>query len=192
MVDGLEPLIEAILFAAGEPVSNDRLRQLLAEESILVSEAEIRAIIDSIAQHYYERGIHLVEVASGYRFQARPLFAVWLQKLNARKNNRYSKAFLETLALVLYRQPITRGEIEEIRGVAVSSQIIKSLLELDWIKVVGHRDAPGKPALYGTTSKFLDDFNIRSLSELPPLQEVKNLNQLPLEIYQPEPELVAA
>ncbi len=142
----------------------------------------MRELLQTIAQRYQDRGIELVEVASGYRFQARTEFTPWLQRLHARKPARYSRAFLETLALIAYRQPLTRGEIEEVRGVAVSTQIIKSLLDLEWIRVVGQRDVPGKPALYATTKKFLDDFNLRSLNELPLLQEPRNLEQFEQQI----------
>lgn len=200
MRENITQIIEAVLFTAGEPVSVERLQQLLAEsEAPAVGEAapsikELRLLLDNLRQYYQERGIELVEVASGYRFQAKPEFSPWLQRLHARKSARFSRAFLETLALIVYRQPLTRGEIEEVRGVAVSTQIIKTLLELEWIRVVGQRDVPGKPALYATTKKFLDDFNLRSLSELPVLTEPKNLEQLEeqltgqlqLEVFIPE------
>lgn len=202
MLENSEQIIEAVLFTAGEPVSIERLQQILSEQDKTldapvvageeaVSETvaedvssgkipakELKALLENIAQRYQGCGIELVEVASGYRFQARTEFTHWLQKLHSRKSVRYSRAFLETLALIVYRQPLTRGEIEEVRGVAVSTQIIKTLLELEWIRVVGQRDVPGKPALYGSTKKFLDDFNLKSLGELPALQEPKNLEQL--------------
>lgn len=181
MLDHLAKIIEAVLLTAGEPVSVERLQQLLEEEYSLTVQ-DLKAILQSIADHYQNRGIQLVEVASGYRFQAREEYSLWVQKLQLKKSARYSRAFLETLALVVYRQPITRGEIEEVRGVAVSSQIMKSLLDLEWVKIVGHRDVPGKPALYVSTQKFLDDFNLRSLKELPVLQEPKNLDQLELQL----------
>lgn len=200
MLENLTQIIEAVLFTAGEPVSVERLQQLLAESETpafgeeIPSVKDLRQILENLRQYYQDRGIELVEVASGYRFQAKAELSSWLQRLHARKSARYSRAFLETLALIVYRQPLTRGEIEEIRGVAVSTQIIKSLLELEWIRIVGQRDVPGKPALYATTKKFLDDFNLRSLSELPVLTEPKNLEQLEhqlagqlqLEVYAPE------
>lgn len=176
MLENLEQIIEAILLTAGEPVSLDRLQDIISDSE--VSPAVLRETLRLISKRYENRGIELNEVGSGYRFQARKEYTVWLEKLHTRKSNRYSKAFLETLALIVYRQPLTRGEIEEIRGVAVSTQIIKSLLDLEWIRVVGQRDVPGKPALYATTLKFLDDFNLKSISELPPLQEPKNIEQL--------------
>jgi segregation and condensation protein B len=173
MIENLEQIIEAILMTAGEPVSLERLREIMGDQE--VSLTVLRDCLRILAHRYEHRGVELVEVASGYRFQGRKEYIPWLEKLHARKTSRYSKAFLETLALIVYRQPLTRGEIEEIRGVAVSTPTIKTLLELEWIRVVGQRDVPGKPALYATTAKFLDDFNLKSLSELPPLQEPKNL-----------------
>jgi segregation and condensation protein B len=203
MLENLEQIVEAILFTAGEPVSIERLQQLTGEQSdesvepsSKIPTQEFRALLQNLMQRYQGTGVELVEVASGYRFQARAEFTHWLQKLHARKSGRYSRAFLETLALIVYRQPLTRGEIEEIRGVVVSTQIIKTLLELEWVKVVGQRDVPGKPALYGTTRKFLDDFNLKSLAELPALQASKNIEQLEqqlaeqlqLEVFVPEVE----
>ncbi len=176
MLENLEQIIEAVLLTAAEPVSLERLRDIISDDN--VSLAVLRDTLRLISKRYENRGIELIEVASGYRFQARREYSVWLERLHARKTSRYSKAFLETLALIVYRQPLTRGEIEEIRGVAVSTQIIKSLLDLEWVRVVGQRDVPGKPALYATTLKFLDDFNLKNLSELPPLQEPKDLEQL--------------
>jgi segregation and condensation protein B len=176
MLDNLEQIIEAILLTSGEPVSLERLKEILGDPDM--TSTSLRESIVHLAQRYENRGVEIVEVASGYRFQARREYTTWLEKMHARKSSRYSKAFLETLALIIYRQPLTRGEIEEIRGVAVSTQIIKTLLELEWIRIVGQRDVPGKPSLYATTSKFLDDFNLKSLSELPPLQEPKNLEQM--------------
>jgi segregation and condensation protein B len=173
MLEHLEPVIEAILFTAGEPVTVERLQQLLGEPEKIPAQT-LRTLLETLASRYQGRGVELVEVAGGYRFQARAEFSECLQKLHARKSMRYSRTFLETLALIAYRQPLTRGEIEEIRGVAVSTAVIKSLLELEWIRVVGQRDVPGKPSLYATTSKFLDDFNLRSLAELPVLQAVAN------------------
>lgn len=188
MLENLEAIIEAILFAANEPVSIERLQQLLGSSAVEAIEGEgdeqklpaktVRAALETLNERYRDRSIELVEVASGFRFQVKREYTPWLQKLQARKSARYSRAFLETLALVIYRQPITRGEIEEVRGVAVSTQIMKLLLELEWIRIVGQKDVPGKPALYGSTKKFLDDFNLKSLTELPVLQEPKNLEKL--------------
>lgn len=176
MLENLEQIIEAILLTAGEPVSLERLRDIIDDPN--VSLPILRETLRLISKRYENRGIELTVVASGYRFQAKQEYTLWLEKLHTRKSNRYSKAFLETLALIVYRQPLTRGEIEEIRGVAVSTQTIKSLLDLEWIRAVGQRDVPGKPTLYATTLKFLDDFNLKSLSELPALQEPKSIEQL--------------
>ncbi|MBS0350197.1 MAG: SMC-Scp complex subunit ScpB [Proteobacteria bacterium] len=151
-----------------------------AEQALTLK--EIRTAIELLREHYQNRGVELVEVASGYRFQARLELKNWLLKMHARKTARYSRSFLETLALIAYRQPITRGEIEEVRGVAVSTQIIKSLLDLEWIKMVGQRDVPGKPALYATTKKFLDDFNLQNLNQLPTLKEPQNIDLLSEEL----------
>lgn len=171
----LIPILEAAIFAAGEPVTIDRLLVLFPEEE-KPSKTEIRAALDTLAEQYAERALELKKVATGYRFQARQDYAPWLQRLWDRKPPRYSRALLETLALIIYRQPITRGEIEDVRGVAVSSNIIKTLMEREWISVVGHRDVPGKPALFATTKKFLADMNFTSLSELPPLADIVDLD----------------
>ncbi len=181
MIERLEAIVEAVLFAANEPLSVERLQQILEDEE-KISLQDLKIILQRIADFYQERGIELIEVASGYRFQTRMSYQSNIQKLSARKNNRYSRTFLEILALIAYRQPITRGEIEEIRGVVVSSQIIKSLQDLEWIKIMGYRDVPGKPALFGTTKKFLDDFNLKTLSDLPALPAIKNLDKMELRL----------
>lgn len=173
----IEKIIEVMLFTAGEPVSVERLQDLFAEE-FSVSTQELREILAQLQKNFESRSIELVEVASGFRFQAKTEYTPWLQKLQVRKSTKFSRAFLETLALIVYRQPLTRGEIEEIRGVTVNTQIIKTLLELEWIRIVGQRDVPGKPNLYATTKKFLDDFNLQSLSQLPLLPEPKNIEQM--------------
>lgn len=181
-------IIEAALFAAAEPLSAERLQQLFDGRS-RPSVSDIKATIAELTTDYEERGVELQRVASGYRFQAKTKFAVWLQRLWEKKPPRYTRALLETLALIAYRQPITRGEIEQVRGVAVSTDIIKKLLEREWVKVVGHRDVPGKPSLFGTTKTFLDYFNLKSVADLPPLQDLVDFEkieqrlgeQLPLE-----------
>ena len=170
-------IIEAALFAAGEPLTLDRLAQLFVDEEIL-SNKECRELLNELQEEYRERGVTLHEVASGYRFQSRVDYAPWLARLWEKKAPRYSRALLETLALVIYQQPITRGEIEDIRGVAVSSNIIKTLLEREWIKIVGYKEVPGKPALLATTKHFLDYFGLKTLNELPPLQELTDLDEL--------------
>jgi segregation and condensation protein B len=143
-------------------------------EDFEVSAKRVQQALDSITAHYSTRGVRLVKVGSGYRFQACSSLSPWLSKLWQDKAPRYSRAFLETLSLIAYRQPITRGEIEQVRGVSVSSQTIKTMLEHNWIKVIGHKEVPGKPALYGTTKYFLDHFSLPSLAELPPLPSVQN------------------
>ena len=175
--DNLDQIIEAALFAAGEPLTAERLQGMFSWAGRPSTEA-IKAAIERIEQACEGRGVELVNVASGYRFQAKKEYASLLQKLWEKKPPKYSRALLETLALIVYRQPITRGEIEDVRGVAVSTNITKTLQDREWIKVVGTRDVPGKPALFGTTKQFLDDFNLKSLSELPPLQELIDIDAL--------------
>lgn len=168
-------ILEAAIFAAGEPLPLERLAQLFPE-SDRPSSKELKGLLKEVAAAYEERGVELVQVASGYRFQAKQELAPWLQRLWEKKPPRYTRAFLETLVLIAYRQPITRGEIEDVRGVAVNSNITKQLLEREWIKIVGHKDVPGKPALFGTTKNFLDYFGLKALSELPALQDVVDLD----------------
>jgi segregation and condensation protein B len=177
----IEQIVEAALLAAGRPLTLDRLRELF-DEGREPSLDELRSALASLASHYEGRSIELREVASGWRLQVRESFSPWVSRLWEERPQRYSRAMLETLALIAYRQPITRGEIEDVRGVAVSSHIVKTLLEREWVRVVGHRDVPGRPAMYATTRQFLDHFNLRSLSELPPLAEIRDLDQI-------EPEL---
>ncbi len=174
--DNRKQIIEAALFSSTEPLSIDRL-QLLFDGRKNISAADMKTLLAEIEKDYEDRGVNLQQVASGYRFQASEKYSTWLQKLWQKKPPRYSRALFETLALVAYRQPVTRAEIEEVRGVAVSSNIIKILQDREWIKVVGHRDVPGKPALFGTTKVFLDYFNLQKLSDLPPLSEVANLEE---------------
>jgi len=182
----LVEIIEGALLAAGEPLSKKQLAQLF-DELDRPSTADITAALAEVAERCDGRGFELVEVASGFRFQVRQNLSPWVSKLWVERPVRYSRALLETLSLIAYRQPITRGEIEDIRGVAVSSNIMKSLLEREWVKVVGHRDVPGKPAMYATTREFLDYFNLKSLDQLPPLADVRDLetmtSALPLEEF---------
>ncbi len=175
----LERIFEAILLAASEPVPIARLCELLAPECKLEA-AAARAALARLADDYADRAVALVEVASGFRFQVRQEYAPWPVRLQEQRPVRYSRATLETLALIAYRQPITRGEIEQIRGVAVSTQIMRGLQERGWIKIVGHRDVPGRPAVYATTNEFLDYFNLQSLGQLPALLEPRAETQLPL------------
>jgi segregation and condensation protein B len=176
-------LIEAAIFVADKPVSKLLLKETVLSD-INVSTERINKAITSLEQHYQTRGIRLVEVGSGYRFQACPSLSPWLAKLWQERAPKFSRATLETLALIAYRQPITRGEIEQVRGVAVSSHILKSLLERDWVKVVGHKEVPGKPALYATTKQFLDYFSLTGLDALPKLPE-RQLDKLDKLIQDP-------
>ena len=182
----LVEIIEGALLAAGEPLSKKQLAQLF-DELDRPSTLDITAALAEVAERCDGRGFELTEVASGFRFQVRQNLSPWISKLWVERPVRYSRALLETLSLIAYRQPITRGEIEDIRGVALSSNIMKSLLEREWVKVVGHRDVPGKPAMYATTREFLDYFNLKSLEQLPPLADVKDLetmtSALPLEEF---------
>ena len=182
----LVEILEGALLAADEPLSKKQLAQLF-DELDRPSASDITAALDEVVSRCDGRGFELAEVASGFRFQVRQHLSPWVSKLWVERPARYSRALLETLSLIAYRQPITRGEIEDIRGVAVSSNIMKSLLERDWVKVVGHRDVPGKPAMYATTRVFLDYFNLKSLDQLPPLADVKDLetmtSALPLEEF---------
>ena len=176
-LDKIVRIIEAALLAAGSSLSKDRLLELFAEEE-KVKPSDIKAAVEQLQQEAENRGIELVEVASGFRYQARQEYAEWIARLWEERPARYSRALLETLSLIAYRQPATRSDIEHVRGVGVSSSIIKTLLEREWIRVVGHRDVPGKPALYATTKQFLDYFNLKSLDELPSLSEIKDLDNL--------------
>ncbi|WP_295879708.1 SMC-Scp complex subunit ScpB [uncultured Thiohalocapsa sp.] len=169
----VKQVVEGALMAAGGPLTLDQILGLYPEERRPARD-EIRAAVADLTAEYQERGIELVEVAGGWRIQVRRAVAPWVARLWEEKPARYSRALLETLALIAYRQPITRGEIEDIRGVAVSTQIVKTLTEREWIRVVGHRDVPGRPALYATTRRFLDYFGLRSLNDLPPLAELRD------------------
>lgn len=173
----IKNIVEAAIFAADGPLDRDALLMLFDEHD-RPEKAELSRLLEEIAEEYGERGIELSEVASGFRFQVRKELGPWVSRLWQEKPPRYSRAILETLALVAYRQPITRGEIEEIRGVSVSSHIVKSLLERGWVRVVGHRDVPGRPAMFATTRQFLDYFDLKSLEDLPPLSEIKDLDKL--------------
>lgn len=177
----LKQIIEGALLAAGRPLGIDQILALFLDEE-QPSRDEIRAAVESLQADCASRGVELVEVASGYRFQVKSDLARWIANLYEERPSRYSRATLETLALIAYRQPITRSEIEDVRGVAVSSNIVKSLLERDWVRVIGYRDVPGKPALYGTTKGFLDYFGLKSLSDLPPLAEIRSIEAIEREL----------
>lgn len=172
----LKNIVEAALLASDTPLSVTRLQKLFGDDA--PERDALRKVLELLASEYAERGIELKEVGSGFRIQVKQELAPWITKMYEEKPVRYSRALLETIALIAYRQPITRAGIEEIRGVSVSSNIIKTLLEREWVRVVGHRDVPGKPALYGTTKQFLDYFNLKSLSELPPLAEMRSIETI--------------
>lgn len=173
-LDKLQTIIEAALFVSGQPLSFSEIQRLFQEDE-QPAPADIKAALEGIKERHAESGIELKEVASGYRLQAKADLSQWLSRLWDERAPRYSRAFLETLAIIAYKQPITRAEIEDIRGVTVSSHIIKTMLDREWVRVIGHRDIPGKPAILGTTKDFLNYFNLKSLSELPTLAEFKNL-----------------
>lgn len=177
----LKRIIEGALFAAGKTLSINQMLELFLEDECPERD-QIKSVLDELEQQYADTALELKQVASGYRFQVREGLSEWVSRLWAERPSRYSRALLETLALVAYRQPITRGEIEDIRGVSVSSSIVKTLQEREWIKVVGHRDVPGKPAMYGTTRTFLDYFNLRSLDELPTLAEIRDIDSINAEL----------
>ena len=184
----LKNIIEGFIFASDKALSPDQLIKLFPETEQPDKE-EVDQALQEIMADYQHRGIELKKISSGYRFQVREEFSPWVSRLWEEKPAKYSRALLETLAIIVYRQPITRGEIEEIRGVAVSTHIIKTLQEREWIRVVGQRDVPGKPSLFGTTKQFLDYFNLQSLEQLPPLSEIKDLDEIVEEL---DPEQNAA
>jgi len=175
----LASLLEAFLLASGKPQSLERLFELF-EEAERPEPAVFKKALAHLGKSCEGRAFELIEVASGYRLQVREKFAPWVGRLWEERPQRYSRAMLETLALIAYRQPITRGEIEDVRGVAVNSHIVKTLLEREWIRVVGYRDVPGKPAMFATTKAFLDHFNLKSLDELPPLAALRELEPEPV------------
>ncbi|RLA34466.1 MAG: SMC-Scp complex subunit ScpB [Gammaproteobacteria bacterium] len=176
--------IESALLAAGRPLSIDQLQHLFADDS-QPEKSQLRQAISSLLDDYADRGMTITEVASGFRLQLKLEMADRLQKLWEERPPRYSRALFETLALIAYRQPMTRGEIEEIRGVAVSTNIIRSLLEREWVRVVGHRDVPGRPAMFGTTKMFLDYFNLKKLDDLPPLADLSDWESLRVQLNLP-------
>jgi segregation and condensation protein B len=190
---GLKQIVEGALLAAGGPLTPDQLLGLFGEGE-RPDRDQVLETLASLEADYADRGIELVQVAGGYRTQVRREVAPWVGRLWEEKPPRYSRALLETLALIAYRQPITRGEIEDIRGVSVSTSIVKTLAEREWIRIVGHRDVPGRPALYATTRKFLDYFGLRSLNDLPTLAEIRDPellgDELDLGEGEPSPEQV--
>lgn len=188
----LQQILEAALMVAGRPLTTSNLQKLF-DEAEQIENNHIKDALTALREKYQDSGIELCEVASGFQFQAKTALSNWLSKLWEERPPRYSRALLETLALIAYRQPITRAEVEEIRGVTASSHIVKTLLEREWIKVLGYRDVPGKPAIYGTTKAFLDHFNLTNLDALPTLAELKDLEsqeaklQVQLQLENPAP-----
>jgi segregation and condensation protein B len=179
--DLLQRIIEGALLTAGKPMGVADLGALFEDHERPAGNA-IREALAAIGERYAGRGFELREVASGFRFQVVQDVATWIARLWEEKPQRYSRALLETLALIAYRQPITRGDIEDIRGVAVASNIMKTLVEREWVRIVGHKDVPGRPAMYATTRKFLDYFNLKNLDDLPPLAEIRDLDSLNAEL----------
>ena len=180
----LKNIVEAALMVSEKPVSLNQLLAIFEKESDVPEKADIKAAINQIAEDYKGRGIELNEVASGFRVQVNGDYADWINHLFDDRPPRYSRALMETLAIIAYRQPITRAEIEEIRGVSVSSNIIRTLQERNWIRVVGQRDIPGKPELLATTKEFLDYFNLKKLSELPSLADIKDFDQINPDLFE--------
>ncbi len=181
----IKNILEAAMMVADEPLSIDRLLGLFSEDAGDPPEQkQIKDALESLDQDYADRGIELKQVASGYRLQAKSEVTKWVNRLWVERPAKYTRALLETLAIIAYRQPITRGEIESIRGVSVSSNVVKTLLEREWIKVAGHRDVPGRPAVFATTRHFLDYFNLKSLSELPTLAELRDLDEIATDLFQ--------
>ena len=176
-IDKLKPILEALFAASDKPLTVNQLFELFVGDIDHPNKDEIRKAIEDLTEKYQQGGVELKQVASGYRLQVRAEFETWVTRLWEQKPPRYSRALMETLALIAYRQPITRGEIEDIRGVSVSTNIVRTLEERDWVKSLGHKEVPGRPTLYGTTREFLDYFNLKSLNELPTLAEIRDLDQ---------------
>jgi len=170
-------IIEGLLMAAGKPLPMNKIAEVFPEKERPEPD-QLKAALKEIEEDCEARGFELKKVASGYRFQVKQQFSEWVGKLWEEKPQRYSRALLETISIIAYRQPVTRGEIEKIRGVAVSTNIIRTLMERDWVRIVGHRDVPGRPAMFATTKQFLDYFNLKSLDELPPLAEIRDMEEL--------------
>jgi len=168
----VKTILETALLVSSEPLTVSELKKLFDVE---LSTEVVRRLLEELRQDWAGRGAELINVASGWRFQARAEFQKYLERLNPEKPPRYSRAVMETLAIIAYRQPVTRGDIEEIRGVTVANTVLKALESRGWIDVVGHREVPGRPGLYATTKKFLDDLNLRSLQELPTLEEMNQI-----------------
>jgi len=175
--DKLKKILEAILISAEKPLTVEQLLGFFEPED-LVNRNDVKSSLNQLKKSFEDHGFELIEVSSGFRFQTKEDYKKWVTKHWDEKPAKYSRALLETLALIIYRQPITRAEIEDVRGVAVSSHIIKTLQERDWIRIVGHKEVPGRPALLGTTRQFLDYFNLKSLDEMPSLSEIQDIDKL--------------
>jgi len=171
----IKKVLEAALLSTQDPLSVSEMRQMFDED---IAPDVVRKLLDELREEWNERTVELVQLASGWRFRTRPEYLPYLEALNPEKPPKYSRAVLETLAIIAYRQPVTRGDIEDIRGVTVATQVIKALEERGWVDVVGYRDTPGRPALFATTKKFLDDLGLRSLTELPPLEQINQTLEL--------------
>ena len=176
-IEKLKPVLEALFAASDKPLSVNQIFDLFVGDIDQPNKDDIRKAIQQLVEKCEGCGFELKQVASGFRYQVRTDFETWIVRLWEQKPPRYSRALMETLALIAYRQPITRGEIEDIRGVSVSTNMIKTLQERDWVKSLGHKEVPGRPTLYGTTSAFLDYFNLKSLNELPTLAEIRDIDQ---------------
>lgn len=170
----LKPILEALLMSSSQPLSIEQMA-LAFEEGAQPEKEQCLRVLSSLAQDYEHSGVELKAVATGYLFQTRAKYSPWIARMQAEKPAKYSKAFIETLAIIAYKQPVTRGDIEDIRGVSVNTQVIKTLLDRHWIRIAGHRDVPGKPAVYTTTNEFLDHFNLKSLKELPLLPDIQQV-----------------
>jgi segregation and condensation protein B len=174
----VKDIVEAALFATPQPLSVARIQELFEADERPEAEA-VRAVLAELGEEYRARPLQLAETASGFRFQVRAGLSPWIGRLFEEKPGRYSRAALETLAIIAYRQPVTRGEIEDIRGVSVSSGVLRTLLDREWVHAVGHREVPGRPALYATTRRFLDHFGLKSLDELPSLKALGEMSKIP-------------
>ncbi len=173
----MKQILETALLTAGQALSLDDLMKLFAGR---MERATLRMLLDELKQDWDDKTLELVQVATGYRFQAKPEFSTYIARMNPEREPKYSRAVMETLAIIAYRQPVTRGDIEQIRGVTVNPNVMRQLIERDWIDVVGQREVPGRPSLYATTKHFLDDLNLRSLSELPPIEDFTQ-SEIPLD-----------
>lgn len=181
--DDLKHVIEAALLAAGRPLRVEDIVALFEQSDDLPQRSEVQNALAQLSADWEGRALELVEVSSGFRLQVRKEFSLWMGRLWAERPPRYSRALMETLALIAYRQPISRGEIEDVRGVSVSPNIIRTLLEREWIRVVGRREVPGRPELFATTTLFLDDFGLKALDEMPTLAEIRDLDPHPEDLF---------